>query len=190
MPIKLCAAALALLGALLGDAQGAELTQVSLEKSQIAFVSKQMGVAVDGVFKRFDAQVAVDPARPEAGHARIDVDLGSIDTGSTEADGEVKGKGWFNIAAFPRATFVSGQVRKLGDNRYEALGKLTIKGISRDVATLFTLRPEGNGTWVDGSFGLQRLQFKVGEGEWADTSTVADEVRVKFRLYLTPGGQK
>lgn len=163
----------------------AELTQFSPEKSQITFVSKQMGVPVDGRFKRFDAQIAVDPSKPESGRAQIDVDLASIDTGSGEADEEVKGKSWFNAAAFPKARFVSSQVRVLGGGRFEALGKLTIKGIARDVVAPFTIRQEGNGAWFDGGFTLNRLPFKIGEGAWADTSTVADEVQVKFKIFLT-----
>jgi polyisoprenoid-binding protein YceI len=177
---------LALSAALLATAAvAAELTQVSPEKSQITFVSKQMGVAVDGRFKKFDARMAVDPARPENGRAQFDIELASIDTGSSEADAEVKGKSWFNSAAFPKASFVSSQVRALGGGRYEALGKLTIKGTTRDVAAPFVIKTDAGGAWFDGGFTLNRLQFKIGEGAWADTSTVADEIQVKFKIFVT-----
>ena len=161
-----------------------ELTRFSPEKSQIAFVSKQMGVPVDGRFKKFDARIAVDPARPENGKAQLEIDLASIDTGSDDADAEVKGKSWFNAAAFPKASFVSSQVRALGGGRYEALGKLTIKGTTRDIAAPFTVKPEAGGAWFDGGFTLNRLQFKIGEGAWSDTSTVADEIQVKFKVFV------
>ena len=51
-------------------------------KSSIRFVTKQMNVPVEGQFKRFDATVAFDPAKPEATKAEFEVDLGSIDLGS------------------------------------------------------------------------------------------------------------
>lgn len=171
-------------------AMAAELTQFSPEKSQITFVSKQMGVAVDGRFRKFDAKIAVDPAKPESGKAQLDIDLASIDTGSGDADAEVKGKSWFNTTAFPKATFVSSQVRALGNGRYEALGKLTIKGTTRDVSAPFTVKPEAGGAWFDGSFTLNRLQFKIGDGIWADTSTVADEVQIKFKIFVTADSAK
>lgn len=175
-----------LAGALVASvAVAAELSQLSPEKSQISFVSKQMGVPVDGRFKKFDAKISVDPAKPETGKAQFDIDLASIDTGNSEADSEVRGKAWFNTTAFPRATFVSTQVRAIGGGRYEALGKLTIKGTTRDIAAPFTVKPEGNGAWFDGSFTLSRLQYKIGDGIWADTSTVADEVQIKFKVFLT-----
>lgn len=161
-----------------------ELTRFSPEKSQISFVSKQMGVPVDGRFRKFDASIAVDPAKPESGKAQFEIDLSSIDTGSADADSEVKGKNWFNTAAYPKAGFVSSQVRALGGGRYEALGKLTIKGHTRDVAAAFAVKPEGGGAWFDGGFTLSRLAFKIGEGVWADTATVSDEVQIKFRIYV------
>ncbi|MBU1978314.1 MAG: YceI family protein, partial [Gammaproteobacteria bacterium] len=62
-------------------AYGAELSAVQLDKSTIAFVSRQMNVPVEGIFQQFSAQISIDPARPEAGRARIEIDLASIDAG-------------------------------------------------------------------------------------------------------------
>ncbi|MES2770957.1 MAG: YceI family protein [Pseudomonadota bacterium] len=168
----------------------AELTQLNQDKSQISFVSKQMGVPVEGRFKKFDAKIAVDPAKPEAGRAQFEVDLGSIDTGNSEADSEVKGKSWFNTSLFPKANFVSKQVRSLGNGRYEALGQLTIKGVARDIAAPFSVKTENGVTLFEGSFTLNRLPFKIGEGVWSDTTTVADEVQVKFKIFLTASAAK
>lgn len=177
--------ALTLAAALVASAaMAAELTQFSPEKSQITFVSKQMGVPVDGRFKKFEARIAVDPAKPETGKAQLDIDLASIDAGSSDADAEVKGKNWFNTAAFPKASFVSSQVRAVGAGRYEALGKLTIKGTTRDVVAPFSVKQEAGGAWFDGGFTLNRLQFRIGEGIWADTSTVADEIQIKFKVFV------
>jgi hypothetical protein len=36
---------------------------------------------------------------------------------------------------------------------------------------------------------MKRLTYKIGEGEWADTSMVADPVQVKFKLALTGIGK-
>lgn len=40
-----------------------------------------------------------------------------------------------------------------------------------------------------GTFALKRLAYKIGENEWADTSMVADDVQVKFKLALTGVGK-
>jgi polyisoprenoid-binding protein YceI len=163
-------------------ARAIEYNQVQLDKSQVAFVSKQMGVAVDGRFRKFSVQVSFDPAKPEAGRARVDIDLASVDAGSQEANEEVKDKNWFNVKQFPTASFVSSAVKPLGGNRYELVGKLTIKGTSQDMTAPFNLRQEGSSGVFEGSFVLKRLDFAVGAGPWSDTDTVANEVQVKFKF--------
>lgn len=178
------------LGMSAAAAYAAEYGTVLTDRSQLTFVSKQMGVPVDGRFGKFSAQLDFDPAKPEAGKAQIDVDLASIDAGSAEANDEVKGKGWFNVREFPTARFVSTSVKSLGNNRFEASGKMTIKGKTRDVKAPFTYRADGANAVLEGSIPVMRTQYGIGEGPWADTSTVADEVAVKFRLNLAPQAAK
>ena len=64
-------------------------------------------------------------------------------------------------------------------------GKLSIKGAVHDVLVPVTLTQAGANTTAAGSIVIKRLAFKIGENEWADTSMVADDVQVKFKLALT-----
>src|SRR3954470_5768101 len=163
----------------------AQAADVDYTRSTITFVSKQMNVAVQGSFKKFTAKVDFDPKKLAAAKAQIDVDLGSIDTGSPEADTEVSKKGWFNTSAFPTAKFVSSAVSQSGPDKYEVRGKLSIKGIGQDVVAPFTVKRAGDAVTYEGRFNLKRLQFKIGEGVWSDTDTVADDVQVNFRIVTT-----
>ena len=167
------------------QASGAEFTVLRPQQSSITFVSKQMGVPVEGSFRKFTARIAVDPTRPEAGTARIDIDLASIDTGIVEADEEVAGKKWFDTRNHPVASFISGSVRQLGQGRYEASGRMTIKGKSLDINTPFTLKQNADTLAIDGVFPLKRLDYAIGTGIWSDTDTVADEVQIRFHFTLT-----
>jgi polyisoprenoid-binding protein YceI len=171
--------------ALMAISAPATADNVDYAKSEITFVSKQMNVPVQGRFKKFTAQIAFDPKKPAASKADIEVDLGSIDTGSTDADAEVGKKAWFNTSAFPTAKFTSSSVTQTGPDKYEARGKLSIKGIGQDVAAPFSVKRAGDAVTFEGGFTLKRLQFKIGEGVWSDTETVADEVQVKFRIVTT-----
>lgn len=161
-------------------AQGA--MTIDPAKSEIRFVSTQMNVPVEGRFRRFNGKIDFDPAKPATARAEVEVDLNSIDTGSDEADTEVKTKGWFNVAVFPAARFVSTGVKPLGNNRFEVAGKLSIKGRSVNVTAPVTIKQQGGGTVFEGAFTLLRLQYGIGEGVWSDTDTVADEVQVRFRF--------
>ncbi|RYF24614.1 MAG: YceI family protein [Comamonadaceae bacterium] len=154
-------------------------------QSEIAFVSKQMGVPVEGKFKKFDAQVAFDPAKLATSKISFTVDTGSATLGVRETDAELPKPAWFNVPKFPQATFQSTTIKSVGAGKYEVAGKLNVKGASQDVVVPVTLTQSGATTTAAGSFAIKRLAFKIGENEWADTSMVADEVQVKFKLALT-----
>ena len=158
-------------------------------QSEILFVSKQMGVPVEGRFKKFDAQIAFDPAKPDTSKIAFTVDIASATLGVPESDAELPKATWFNTPKFPQATFQSTTVKGLGGGKFEVSGKLAIKGSSRDVVVPVALAQSGSTTTVTGTFGLKRLAFKIGENEWADTSMVADDVQVKFKLALTGVGK-
>lgn len=154
-------------------------------QSEIAFVSKQMGVPVEGRFKKFDAQLAFDPKQLATSRIGFTVDLGSASLGAAETEAELAKPGWFNTKAFPQATFQSTGIKALGGGKFEVAGKLSIKGNARDVLVPVTLAQAGGNTTAAGNFALKRLEYKIGEGEWNDASLVADEVQVRFKLTLT-----
>ncbi len=148
------------------------------DKSDLAFTFKQMGVPVDGKFKKFDAQLVFDPKKPEAGKIAFTVDLGSVSLGDPSFDKELADSAWFDTKRNGRASFVSSAIKATGPGKYDVAGKLTIKGASRDLVVPITL---SNGV-AAGSVPIKRLDFKIGDGEWADTSVVANDVTVKFKL--------
>ncbi|MES1978995.1 MAG: YceI family protein [Pseudomonadota bacterium] len=153
--------------------------------SEIAFVSKQMGVPVEGRFKKFDAQLNFDPKKPEAGKLSFNIDTGSASMGAPEVDSELPKANWFGVAKFPKATFESSAIKSTGPGRFDVSGTLTIKGNAQTVVVPVQLAQAGGSTTATGSFGIKRLVFKIGENEWADTSMVANDVQVKFRLALS-----
>ena len=158
--------------------------KIDASKSQIRFVSKQMGVGVEGVFRKFDGTVAFDPAKPQATKADVEVALASIDLGDAESETEVKRPLWFDTAKFPNAKFTLAALKPVGANKYEASGALSIKGTSKDVVAPVTLSDSGGQRTIEGQFTLKRLQFRIGEGQWSDTETVADDVLVRFRFVI------
>ena len=164
--------------------QAAEYNQVQTNQSALTFGYKQMGVPMEGKFSKFSAQVSFDPARLANAQAHIDVSLASIDTGSADADEEVVGKQWFNVKAYPLASFVSTGVRYLGANRYQATGRLSIKGRTLDIVAPVIFKADGNRGLFEGSFNIKRLDYAIGTGEWTDVGTVADDVRIKFHLVV------
>ena len=158
-------------------------------ESSVQFVSRQMNVPVEGHFRKFDAQIAFDPAKPDAAKIALTIDTGSATLGVKETDVELPKPIWFNVAKFPQATFQSKTVKALGGGKFEVAGKLSIKGAARDVTVPVQLTQSGAKTTATGQFAIKRLAYKIGEEEWADTSMVADDVQVKFKLVLTGVGK-
>lgn len=157
-------------------------------QSEISFTSHQMGVPVDGKFRTWDAQISFDPKKPEAGKVSFTIDTGSATFGVPETDAEVPKAPWFNVAKFPKATFQSTAIKATGKGQYAVSGQLTVKGASQVVVVPVTLKQTGATTVATGTFAIKRLDFKIGEGEWADTSTVANNVEVHFKLAVTGVG--
>ena len=153
-------------------------------QSEIRFVSKQMGVPVEGRFKTFSAQINFDPAKLATSKIAFTVDTGSVDIGP-EANAELPKPVWFNVAKFPQATFQSSRFQHTAACKFEVAGKLSIKGVSSDVTVPVTLTQNGATTLAVGTFPIKRLVFRIGEQEWSDTSMVADDVQVSFKIALT-----
>jgi polyisoprenoid-binding protein YceI len=149
---------------------------------KISIVGKQMGAPVEGEFKKFTAQVQFDPANPTAGKANIEVDVASVDIGLEDFNQELRSKTWFDAKGHPKASFVSSSIKPAGNGRFEANGKLTIKGKTQDITVPVTVKTEGGTRVFEGVLPIKRTAFNVGEGEWKDTSIVADDVQVRFRV--------
>lgn len=152
-------------------------------QSEVAFTAKQLGVPLGGKFTRFSAQTAFDPKAPQTSRIAFEIDLGSVSI-DPDTNKELLKPEWFAAAKFPKATFQSTAIKAAGPGKFEVAGKLAIKGQSRDLVVPVQLTQAGALSTATGGFTLKRLDFKIGEGDWADTSVVANEVQVKFKLVL------
>jgi polyisoprenoid-binding protein YceI len=154
-------------------------------QSQVGFTSTQMGVPVEGQFRKFDAQFAFDPRQPEAAKISFKIDLGSVTVGGPETEVEIAKPEWFHTKSFPQASFESSRTQALGAGKFVVTGKLTLKGIAREMQVPVQLTQAGGTTTAVGAFTLKRLDFQLGNLDWKDTSLVANEVGVKFKLALS-----
>ena len=153
--------------------------------SEIGFTTRQMGVPVDGKFGKFSAQVTLDPRQPASGSVAFTIDTTTARFGSAEIDAEIPKAIWLDSKRFPQASFQSSAIKASGPGRFEVTGKLTIKGQTRDVVVPVTLTQAGANSTASGQVVIKRLDFKVGEAEWTDTSLLANDVTVRFKLALT-----
>ncbi|QET00659.1 MULTISPECIES: YceI family protein [Cupriavidus] len=172
----------------LASVAGLAWAQVDTAKSAVTATARQIGVPMEGKFKKFDATVDFDPNKLATSSAKIEIDVASFEIGDAETSKEVKGREWFDAAKFPKATFQSTSIKSSGAGKFDVAGKLTIKGKTVDVVVPATYRQDAAGQVFDGVLPIKRTAFNIGEGEWKDTSVVADDVQIKFHIVTAKKG--
>ena len=172
---------------LLLPASPARASGVVVDRSEIAFTVTAMGAKFDGRFRKWNADVVFEPASLSKSRAQVDIDLASVDLAGADTEAEARGPLWFDSARFPVARFSSTSIESRGGGRYDVIGRLSLKGVTRQCVVPITVtRGSGGERIAEGSFALRRLDYRVGEGEWSDTGTVAGDVVVRIRMVLPP----
>lgn len=159
---------------------------VDAARSTLAFTGSYQGEKFEGLFKRFEAKINYDPNDLAQAKFDVTVDIAGVDTANAERDRALPGKDFFDTAQFPRAHFVTTRFRKDANGAVLADGTLTLRGIGKPVTLVVKFAPQGNGAALDVSTTLKRLDFGIGNGDWADTSMIGNEVTVRGRLSLQP----
>ena len=167
-------------------ASAASLLKTDVAHTSVSAVFKQMSVPVESKFKKFTVAIDYDAKAPGTATAKVEIDTASLDLGEAEMNQEVAKKEWFNSAQFPKATFISSAIKPAGAGKLSVSGKLTIKGKTVDVTFPLLVKQEAGKQVFEGALPIKRLTFNIGEGEWKDTSMVADEVIIKFRVTAAP----
>ena len=141
-----------------------------------------------GALHALPGDLDFSPDNLAASRLEVTVEMASLDTGDKERDDTLRGADLFAVAKFPQAHFIATQFTKTAAG-FEALGKLTIRGVTRDTRVPFTFRTATeNGAavgYMSGKTTLQRLDFGVGQGDWKATDQVGNDVEVSFALRLT-----
>ena len=153
--------------------------------STLVFASNYQGETFTGKFGGFTTTLSFDPAQLATSKLDVAIQLAGTQTGNGDRDGTLVSADFFNVAKFAQARYTATKFRALGGNRFVAEGSLTLRGVTRPVPLQFTWTP-GAKPVLEGSATLKRLAFKVGEGDWADTALLPDEVKVSTRLVLAP----
>ena len=162
-------------------AHAAQFTDVNTTASTISFTYNQMGSKVYGTFDTFKGVLDFDTADPAGAHAELTIDLKSIRVDDSDARAELPKPAWFDTATYPTASFESTRVKDHGNDRYLITGNLTLRGLTRKVDVPVLLKAQdGVGIFV-GELVLKRDDFKIGDGEWAD-SVVSNEINIQFRM--------
>lgn len=162
---------------------------VDARTSSLTFTVTQVGSIVSGRFPTWTGEIVLDPSALAAARIDIKIDTRAVTANNTDVDSLLKGPNFLGVQKFPEARFFATSVTAKGGDRYEAQGKLTIRDVTRDAVLPFTLAiaddPARHGTLrasAKGRIVLKRLDYGVGQNEWAATGQVANEVTVDLNV--------
>ncbi len=149
--------------------------------SSLVFKIRYSGVSTFvGRFNKFSGSFSIDDAKPESMQFDLRVQMASVDTGNERRDGHLRSADFFSAKEHPEARFVSTEAKLVEKKTFAVKGKLTLRGVTKDVTAtvLYGGQVEGRGglrSGFDGTIEIDRKAFGIefGAGALGDTVTVS-----------------
>lgn len=170
-------------GAALAATPAPRYTQAA-SGNNLVFTFKQLDAENSGKFTKFSTTLVYDDKNLAGSSLNVKVEVSSLDTQDGERDDALKGADLFDAAKFPAATFAATSLSRNAAGGLVAAGKLTLRGVTRDLTLPITLKPTANGFELSGQTSIRRLDFGVGQGDWKSTESVGDEVKMQYKVNL------
>ena len=134
----------------------------------IGFIGSKVTGSHNGEFKDFKGSIALKDGKPEGGQLEFTVQTASLVTLDAnpmkeKLEGHLKSPDFFDVAKFPTATFTSTEINVGGPNgaTHTIKGKLTLRGVTKDVEFPATLALAGKDISGKTEFSINRKDFGI-----------------------------
>ena len=150
----------------------------------LTFSFTQAGAENQGMFRQFATEFDYDAKNPTAGSLKVTVQTGSLDTQDKDRNDGLASADLLDVNRYPTAQYVANSFAKRAGGQLEAVGKLTLHGVTRDLRIPLDLRVAGANYELSGAATLRRLDFGIGQGDLQATDWVGNEVKVQYKVPL------
>ena len=158
--------------------------------SEVAFQVRHLLTKVRGRFTEFAGTVVLDQEHPERSSASLTIEASSVDTGTADRDTHLRSDDFFAVGTYPTLTFASSRIVKTGDDTYDVLGTLTIRGVANEITMPVTYLGTAADPWgnlragFEASLTLNRKDFGLTWNAALETGgfLVGDEVRIHLSI--------
>ncbi|WP_063833232.1 YceI family protein [Aureispira sp. CCB-QB1] len=165
--------------------------KVDPSHSKLGFSVSHLTISeVDGEFTKFDGTLKSSKEDFLDAQISFSANVSSINTGNTSRDQHLNAEDFFYAEKHPKITFESTSFKKKGNGKYELKGKLTMRGVTKDVT--FEVK---HGGVIKDAYGntragfsakatVNRIQYgvawnaKTEHGGW----TVGEEVELNIKV--------
>jgi polyisoprenoid-binding protein YceI len=152
--------------------------------SSLTFTFVQEGAASKGSFKQFTTELVHDEKAPATGSLKVQIQIASVDTQDKDRDEMIAGPDLFDTAKHPTARYVADSFSQGANGTLEAVGKLTLRGVTRDLRLPLKITRNATGLELSGETAIKRLDYGIGQGDWQSTESVSDEVKIQYKVSL------
>ena len=162
------------------------------DHSNVQFSVPVLGVSkITGKFMRYDVKIAAGKTRDlSQASATAVIEIASVDTGSDNWDAKLRTPAFFDAQKYPEIRFQSRKVRKVGA-KWEALGPLTLHGVTKDITLPFAIQGKFEGLKPDDVLGIHatftfdRREFGMAWEGNPEARVVGNKVTVDISLAAT-----
>jgi len=162
--------------------------------SEIQFKVKHLMITtVTGSFNLFTASVQTESEDFTKAKISFSADVDSISTGVADRDAHLKSADFFDVAKFPKLTFVATKTENVdNDGSYELYGDLTMHGVTKNIKLDVEFGGVAKDPWGNTKAGFT-ISGKISRKDFglvwnAPTETggvlVSDEVRIASEIQL------
>jgi polyisoprenoid-binding protein YceI len=161
-----------------------ETLVISPENSKIEFVASKVTRSHQGSFKKFTGKIELVPNSVPDSRVSIDIDTASVETDTPELTAHLKTPDFFDVAKYPKATFVSTKIESntsAGGNSYTVTGNFDLHGQSKSVSFPASIEVTPDKATMNAEFAINRKDFGIVYAGKAD-DLIRDAVVIKLDL--------
>jgi len=160
---------------------GAEKLVISPDNSKVEFVAAKITRSHQGSFKQFAGTIDLTPDNVAGSRVTIDIDTGSVVTDENDLTNHLKTADFFNVAKYPKATFVSTKIEPASGGAQTVTGNFDLHGVRKVITFPATIRVTPDSVSVDAEFSIDRKDFGIVYAGKAD-DLIRDRVVIKLTL--------
>jgi polyisoprenoid-binding protein YceI len=166
-------------------ASGTETLAISPQNSKVEFVASKVTRSHNGSFKQFSGQIDLDPNNTSNSRVTIDIDTSSVVADDDQLTGHLKTPDFFDVAKFPKATFISTKIEPgssdLGTQTFNVTGNFDLHGVKKSISFPATIKVTPDNATVNAEFSINRKDFGIIYAGKAD-DLIRDGVVIKLNL--------
>src|SRR6266536_3299459 len=144
-----------------GSPAGAETLIIAPENSKVEFVAAKVTRSHNGHFEQFTGSIDLAGSSADQSRVTIDIETGSVVTDEDQLTGHLKTPDFFDVAKFPKATFVSTRIEpnNAGGATHTVTGNFELHGIKKSVSFPATIQVTSDSVSVNAEFSINRKDF-------------------------------